>query len=55
MSWEELYPVVHETAYYAIMRYDPKRKDKMQELISMAYIKLSLSKTSSASKTYKFF
>ena len=39
MTWEELYPVVKEQAYYAVMRYDPRRKDKMQELVCQAYEK----------------
>jgi hypothetical protein len=39
MSFEEMYPALRAQALYATMRYDPKKKDKMQELISMAYIK----------------
>jgi hypothetical protein len=39
MSWEELYPVVREQAYYAVLRYDPRRADKMQELICQSFEK----------------
>ena len=39
MSFEEMYPALRTQAYFAVMRYDPLRKDKMQELISMAYVK----------------
>ena len=39
MSWEELYPVVAEQAYWAVMRYDPRRKDKIQELVCQSYEK----------------
>ena len=39
MSWEELYPIVTEQAYYAVMRYDSRRKDKIQELLSQSYEK----------------
>ncbi len=39
MSWEELYPVVREQAYYAVLRYDPRRKDKIQELVCQSYEK----------------
>ena len=39
MSWEELYPVVREQAYYAVLRYDPRRKDKFQELLCQSYEK----------------
>ena len=39
MSWEELYPIVREQAYYAVLRYDPRRKDKIQELICQSYEK----------------
>jgi hypothetical protein len=39
MSWEDLYPIVRDQAYYAVMRYDPRRKDKMQELVCIAYEK----------------
>jgi hypothetical protein len=41
LSWEELYPVVAEQAYYAVMRYDPRRKDKIQELLCQSYEKYS--------------
>ncbi|MCW8802909.1 MAG: LuxR C-terminal-related transcriptional regulator [Ignavibacteriaceae bacterium] len=41
MSWEELYPVVREQAYYAVLRYDPRRKDKIQELVCQSYEKFT--------------
>ena len=39
MSWEELYPTVSEQAFWAVLRYDPRRKDKIQELICQSYEK----------------
>ena len=39
MSWEELYPVVAEQAYWTVLRYDPRRKDKIQELVCQSYEK----------------
>lgn len=39
MGWDELYPIVAEQAYYAVMRYDPRRKDKVQELVCQSYEK----------------
>jgi len=39
MSWEELYPICREQAYYAVLRYDSRRADKLQELISMSFLK----------------
>lgn len=39
MSWEELYPILREQAYYAVLRYDPRRKDKIQELVCQSYEK----------------
>jgi ATP/maltotriose-dependent transcriptional regulator MalT len=39
MSWEELYPTINEQAYYAVFRYDPRRKDKIQELVCQSYEK----------------
>jgi len=39
LSWEELYPIVADQAYWAVMRYDPRRKDKVQELICQSYEK----------------
>jgi hypothetical protein len=41
MSWEELYPIVKEQAYYAVLRYDPRRKDKIQELVCQSYEKFT--------------
>jgi len=37
MTWEQLYPIVKEQVYYAVLRYDPRRIDKMQELICQSY------------------
>jgi hypothetical protein len=39
LSWDELYPIVKEQAYYAVLRYDPRRKDKIQELVCQSYEK----------------
>jgi hypothetical protein len=39
MSWEELFPIVSEQSYWAVMRYDPRGKDKIQELICQSYMK----------------
>jgi len=39
MSWEELYPVVREQAYWAVLRYDPRRTDKIQELVCQSFEK----------------
>ena len=44
MSWEELYPIVQEQAYYAVLRYDPRRKDKIQELLCQSYEKFTRDK-----------
>ena len=41
MSWEELYPIVKQQAYYAVMRYDSRRKDKIQELVCQSYEKFT--------------
>ena len=46
MSWDELYPIVKEQAYYAVMRYDPRRKDKIQELVCQSYEKFIRDKAS---------
>jgi ATP/maltotriose-dependent transcriptional regulator MalT len=46
MSWEELYPIVQEQAYYAVLRYDPRRKDKIQELVCQSYEKFQKDKAS---------
>jgi hypothetical protein len=39
MTWESLYPIVKEQAYYAVLRYEEpeRRKDKIQELVCQAY------------------
>lgn len=39
MTWEELYPIVKEQSYYAVLRYEEpeRRKDKIQELVCQAY------------------
>ncbi len=39
MTWEQLYPIVREQADYAILRYDDRRQDKVQELVCQAYEK----------------
>ena len=39
MTWEQLYPVVKEQAYFAVFRYDPRRADKVQELLCQSYEK----------------
>jgi len=39
LSWDELYPTVAEQARYAILRYDPRRKDKIQELVCQSFEK----------------
>lgn len=39
MSWEELYPIVADQAYWAVMRYDHRRRDKVQELVCQSYEK----------------
>jgi hypothetical protein len=39
MTWEQLYPIVKEQAYYAVLRYEEpeRRKDKCQELLCQSY------------------
>ena len=44
MIWDELYPIVKEQAYYAVLRYDPRRKDKIQELLCQSYEKFTRDK-----------
>ncbi len=39
MTWNELYPVVAEQARFAVLRYDERRQDKIQELVCQAYEK----------------
>ena len=39
MTWEQLYPIVKEQAYYAVLRYDDRRQDKIQELVCQAFEK----------------
>jgi len=39
LSWEELFPIVADQAYWAVMRYDPRRKDKVQELVCQSFEK----------------
>jgi hypothetical protein len=43
MSFEELYPIVKEQAYYAVLRYEEpeRRKDKIQELVCQSYEKFT--------------
>jgi hypothetical protein len=58
MDWEELYPIVSDQAYYAVLRYDPRRKDKVQELICQSYEKYQndVSKGKEIKKQdYKYF
>jgi DNA-directed RNA polymerase specialized sigma24 family protein len=39
MDWEQLYPIVKEQADYAVLRYDDRRQDKVQELVCQAFEK----------------
>jgi hypothetical protein len=39
MTWNELYPVVTEQAKYAVLRYDERRNDKIQELVCQTFEK----------------
>ncbi len=39
MTWNELYPVVTEQAKYAVLRYNERRQDKVQELVCQAFEK----------------
>ena len=39
MSWEELYPIITDQAYWSVIRYDSRRKDKIQELVCQSYEK----------------
>jgi hypothetical protein len=39
MSWDELYPIVYEQAYWSVLRYDRRRKDKIQELVCQSFDK----------------
>jgi hypothetical protein len=39
LCWEELYPIVANQAYWAVLRYDSRRKDKVQELVCQSYEK----------------
>jgi hypothetical protein len=39
MSWEELFPTIRSQANWAVMRYDVRRADKIQELLSQSYMK----------------
>jgi len=58
LSWEELYPVVREQAYYAVLRYDPRRKDKIQELVCQSYEKFCKDKAAGkkiVKQNYKCF
>ena len=58
MSWEELYPVVKAQAYFAVLRYDNRRKDKIQELIAQSYEKYlrdSLKEKEITKRDYKCF
>ena len=58
MSWEELYPVVKAQAQWAVLRYDNRRKDKIQELIAQSYEKYlrdSLKQKEITKQDYKCF
>ena len=58
MSWEELYPIVADQAYWAVMRYDPRRKDKIQELVCQSYEKYTRDVASGKEikkQEYKYF
>ena len=58
MSWEELYPIVQEQAKYAVLRYDPRRKDKVQELVCQSYEKFCKDKAAGkeiVKQNYKCF
>jgi hypothetical protein len=39
MTWNELQPVVTEQAKYAVLRYDERRQDKVQELVCQSFEK----------------
>jgi hypothetical protein len=41
MSFDDLYPIIKEQAYYAVLRYEEpeRRKDKIQELVCQSYEK----------------
>ncbi len=42
MTWNEMYPVVTEQAKYAVLRYDERRQDKVQELVCQAFEKYQI-------------
>lgn len=39
MTWNELEPICRDQAYYAVLRYDPRRADKLQELVCQCFEK----------------
>ena len=39
MLWSQLFPIVNEQAYWSILRYDPRREEKIQELVAMSFEK----------------
>ena len=43
MSFDDLYPIIKEQAYYAVLRYEEpeRRKDKIQELVCQSYLKFT--------------
>ena len=43
MSFDDLYPIIKEQAYYAVLRYEEpeRRKDKIQELVCQSYEKFT--------------
>jgi len=58
MTWNELYPVVKEQADYAVLHYDERREDKVQELVCQAFEKYQSDVASGCQikkQTYKCF
>lgn len=58
MNWNELQPVVTEQAKFAVLRYDPRRQDKVQELVCQAFEKYQTDVASGRKvkkQTYKCF
>jgi hypothetical protein len=54
----DLYPVVQDQAYYAVLRYDPRRRDKIQELVCQSYEKFRNDTASGKEikkQNYKYF
>ena len=58
MSFEELLPVVQTQAHYAVLRYDSRRQDKIQELLAQSFEKFQRDKAAAKEITaqkYKHF